>query len=232
MFKKNLLLLCALTAAYAPMAVADDVADVKGKCKKCCNCASLNVTGNSSLGGSLSVAGAITAGGSVTANSFITPSGALFNGLRNYAVLSNGSLITAGSTDALVPWSTTLPASVSAGITNAAGVITLPTGGIFLVMYTVRVAIAAGAAGSAAAQLQQTTASVFGNIAQSAIVFNDDTLAAGTDIDTQISGYAIITTTAATNNQLQLLVSLTADFSVPATSNPDANAQLTILQLN
>lgn len=233
MFKKNLLLLCALTAAYAPVAKAED-ADVKGKCKKCCNCASLNVSGGGSIAGALSVgsltsSGAITAGSTVSATSFVTPSGALFNGLRSYAVFSNQSDVLTGET---VPFAAT-PAFSNSGITNTAGNITLPVSGVFLVMYTVRFGIAAGANGVGVAQLQQGNGTTFTAITQPAVTDTLDTLPAGTDITSQVSGYAIVTTTSTTNNQINLLLSFSTDFSVsPATAPVDANAQITILQLN
>ena len=97
MYKKNLLLAYALlAAAYIPAMIASDDADMKGKCNKCCKCASLTVSGNRSLAGTLSVSGATTVGsltatGNISAPNFITPAGALFNGLRNYAAIFKSS---------------------------------------------------------------------------------------------------------------------------------------------
>ena len=60
-----------------------------------------------------------------------------------------------------------------------------------------------------------------------------DLLPVGTDVETQISGYAIVTTTSTSNNQINLLITLsTSAFTVPAALDTDANAQITILQLN
>lgn len=241
MMKKNLLLLCTLIAAYAP------VADAKSKC---CNCCSLTVSGSGSIGGSLSVggsesvggnlavSGSETVGGSVTAASFILPSGdALFNGLRNWAVFSNqGAIVAPGLTT--IPWDGT-PAFTPNGISNLAGVITLPTSGIFLIMYTVRLSYT-GEAGVNAAFLaiqQSTLAGGLGmtNITQAAVTTNTNNLAiaAGTLQETQISGYALITVTSALNNAIELRLDLPATgYTMPIALGTDANAQLTILQIN
>lgn len=234
MFKKNLLLLCALTAAYAPVAKAEDV-DVKGKCKKCCNCASLNVSGGGTIAGALSVgsltsSGAITAGSTVSATSFVTPSGALFNGLRNYAVFSNQAPVLNGTE---VPFDEPSTFNSSAITDNGSGNITLPVGGIFLVMYTVRVAVAASSTGTATVQLQQGNGTTFAAITQPAVINTTDTLPAATAIQVQVSGYALVATTSTSNNQINLEVSLSSGgLTVPAVGGTDANAQLTILQLN
>jgi hypothetical protein len=237
MFKKNFFLLCALTAAYAPVAVAapdcfreDEIVDVT-KGKKCCRCCSLTVTNNASIGGNLTV------GGSVTASSFILSSGAtLVPGLRNYAVFSNITTLTSPGTT-VVPFAASSAASISAGISiDGTGVITLPTTGIFLVMYTLRVAATGAiATGTVSAQLQQTRTGAGSEVAisQPAVVDLTDVIATvGLEVQSQISGYAIVTTTSTLNNQIDLQVILPAGYTVPATLVPDANAQLTVLQLN
>jgi hypothetical protein len=235
MFKKNFLLLCALTAAYAPVAAVapecyreDEIVDVT-KGKKCCRCCSLTVTNNASIGGNLSVGGTGTFGGSVTAARFITPSG---GPLLNWAVLSNTAAVLTGAN---VLWGATSASSVTAGITNNAGtgVVTLPIGGTFLVIYTARFTFTAGP-GSASAQLQQgSTGSGFSNISQAA-VNNIGALALPATVteELQLNGYAIVNTTSTANNQIQLPITLVLSATLPLTAvSGDANAELTIIQL-
>ena len=47
----------------------------------------------------------------------------------------------------------------------------------------------------------------------------------------QLTGYAIVNVTSATNNQIQLAITLSGAASLPVATNPDANANMTILQL-
>lgn len=233
MFKKNLFLLILAVVLFnipmSAMEVAQEMqnrpeemqmseADVKS-CKKC-----------KVIKKCLNVCGA------VTASSFITPSGALFNGLRNYAVLSNQSVLVTGQT---VPFAATTAGNFSTGITNAAGLITLPATGVFLVQYSVRVSLDATDATAlevATAQLQQGTALVQAPIGRAAITSNTTsigTIETNNIFQTQISGYALVTATSAANNVISLVVTFDDGYSIPpATAGTDANAQMTILQLN
>jgi hypothetical protein len=233
MFKKNFLLLCALTAVYAPVAIAeecfrdDEIVDVT-KGKKCCKCCSLTVTRNASIGGNLTV------GGSVTAASFILASGdTLFNGLRNWAVFSNTST-QAGGTSAIIPFGGT-PLFNNKGITNAAGVITLPNPGIFLVLYTVKIEWAEDDTETAFATLQQTVTGAGSqvDIGQPAIISSTQTTVVGEVLQTQITGWAIVTTTSTANNQIDLFLNTPTGTSLPApVITGDANAEIAIIQLN
>jgi hypothetical protein len=232
MFKKNLFLLCALTSVCAPI-VADsfheeDTVDVT-KGKKCCRCCSLTVTNNASIGGNLTVGGSETVGGSVTAARFITPSG---GPLLNWAVFSNTSGVLTGE---IFTWSTTPATSITAGIRNNGGVITLPIGGTFVVTYTVRITatgpIIPGSGGALVFLEQGSTGSGFNTIDQPTVIVHADLLPAGAEIQSQITGQAIIITTSATNNQIQLLPIFQTEYTIPLTGIPDANANMTIQQL-
>lgn len=173
---------------------------------------------------------------SVTANSFVTPSGPLFNGLRNYAVLSNQATIPSGD-NAL--WAATPAGNISAGISvnNLTGAITLPESGIFLVQYSVRFTYDPNdtVISVASAHLQQTVAGAPTNITQPAITSTTATevvATEGTDSEVEVTGYALITTTSALNNVINLVVTYTNNFSLLTATLIDANAQMTILQLN
>jgi hypothetical protein len=189
----------------------------------------LTVTGNEIVGGNVAV------NGSVIASSYLTPTGPLFTGLRNYAVLSNQVAVFDGDN---IPWTPASVGNTSAGITvDGAGFITLPTSGLFLVQYTVRLTRSpVNGTNGAIVQLQQTVAGVPTNITQASI--NSNTSIDGVDnlepeSQPQITGYALINVTSATNNVLNLAINLNgSNISIPAASGIDANAQLTILQIN
>jgi hypothetical protein len=220
MFKKNLFLLCALTSVSAPIAAdsshEEDTVDVaKGNCKKFNN---IRVCNNGLFGGS------------VTAQSFITSNGPLFNGLRNWAVFSNNAEIAGNGT---VPFSATPLFNNTAGITNAGGIITLPVPGIFAVIYTVRVTATPPLVGDFVATLQQGAGAIFDILNQPAINTVTDALTAGNSVQNQLTGYAIITTTDTTNNQIELVVLFDTGYTIPAAEAVgDANAQIAIFQLN
>jgi hypothetical protein len=172
----------------------------------------------------------LTVCNSVTAKSFITPEGPLFNGLRNWAVLANQAEVLDGAN---VFWAATPAANISSGITvnNTTGDITLPTSGIFLVQYSVRfTATPDDSADGAGAQLRQ------GGVAVSQATINNTSISySGTDLTVtpELTGYALITTTSSANNVINLLIGfLTSNITLPAAVGPDANAQMTILQLN
>jgi hypothetical protein len=233
MFKKNLFLFCALTSVCAPIAAdsshEEDTVDI-AKGKKCCHCCSLTVTNDTSIGGNLKV------GGSITANSIILPSGdALFNGLRNYAVFSNRTP-QAANTDLVIPFGATPLFANSTAITNSGVAITLPTTGLFLVMYTVRVQFAANENFVGAAAFLQQTADggvTFTPILQPAVESSQQNTAIGEVPQVQISGYAIVVTTSALNNQINVFLELGPNVMlVQSFGTTDANAQITILQLN
>jgi len=230
MFNKKLLIACTCITAYVPLCLANDAnmcVDIKGK--KCKTFNSVNICNYLNVGGNLTVGGTGTFGGAVTASSFSTPTmGLLFNGLRNWAVFSNQEAVGNGGTVLFADASS----ANTAGITNTAGSITLPVGGIFLVMYTVRFSIAAAtASGLALAQLQQTVGGTPTDISFAVINTFDET-AAGTAISSQVSGYALITTTSTSNNVINLIIGLDTGFTLPLATGTDANAQITILQMN
>jgi len=226
MFKKNLLLACTTLISCAPLFAEDEV--TRGGCKKF---NSVRVCNNLTVGGSETVSGSVTAG------SFILSSGdTLFNGLRNWAVFSNDGAITGPGTETIL-WDGA-PAFTPKGISNNVGEITLPTTGTFLVMYTIRLTIAGTTAlETAIAHLRQSTVAGGGgmtNITQAAITNNSNNLPADVlELQTQLSGYALITTTSTVNNVIDLTINLpAAGITIPVATTPDANAQLTILQLN
>jgi hypothetical protein len=238
MFKKNLFLICALSAACAPIAASepdtfheDEIVDVtKGK-KKCCRCCSLTVTNNATIGGNLTVNGSEVVRGSVTAARFISPSG---GPLLNWAVFSNQTAVTVDG--APFPWAATPATSVTAGITNNAGIITLPIGGTFFVTYTVRIT-ATGPIdpdNSAIVLLEQgSTSGSFDVIGQPAVVaLTDVIIDDGEIIQSQITAQAIVITTSAADNQFKLVSFLPDNYSIDAAiSSADANATMTIQQL-
>jgi hypothetical protein len=221
MFKKNLFLICALTAVSVAITAdtfhEDEIVDVtKGK-KKCCRCCSLRVTNN------------VTVGGSVTANNFINATTGLpvITGARNYAVFSNNSDV---DPDTIVPFGSTPLFPNTTGITNNAGVITLPVGGVFAVTYAVRFTLSGSGAG--VAQLQQGAGATFANIPPAI-----NNTGGGTDdsgLLLQATGFALIAATSTANNQIRLLINfLDAGITLPASAVPsDANAQIMITQLN
>jgi hypothetical protein len=212
MFKRNLLaLLCLLSIPLYP----------KSKCK----------TFNR-----VKVCKSLTVGGSVRACSFITPEGPLVPGILNYAVLSNQAAVTSGNN---VLWASTSNSNVSSDISinTTTGAVTLPTSGLFLVTYTVRINRTPFASTDIfTVQLQQTVAGVPTNISQAAV-----TSSAATDGITdpvpvsqaQVTGYALINVTSAANNALNLLITIDqpGSITIPATSGTDANAQMVILQI-
>jgi len=154
-------------------------------------------------------------------------------GLRNYAVVSNQVAVTTGEN---IPWS---PASgtISSGITvDGAGNITFSKVGLYLVQYTVRLQKSPfNGTSTAVVQLQQTVSGTPENITQAAItnnVSNDGLTAAQPESQTQITGFAIVNVTSSSNNVINLAVTITgSNLAIPAASGMDANAQLTILQI-
>jgi hypothetical protein len=179
-------------------------------------------------------AGSETVRGSITAASFILSSGdTLFNGLRNWAVLTNQAAVPALTN---VLWAATPPGNTSPGITfdPATGVITLPISpagtGLFFVQYSVRYSATNSGIGSA--QLQQgPPAGPFTNIEQPAIM-SVGVITTGDTTDPVLTAYALIRASAG-NNALQLLIDLSGTVTMLAAVNPsDANAEMSILQLN
>ncbi len=176
----------------------------------------------------------LTVCNSVTANSFITPSGPLFNGLRNWAVLTNQAAV--NNTDNVL-WAATPDANISSGITrNVDGTITLPTSGIFLVFYSVQFQFNGttdpgnDASGTAALQQGSTdlnqvtidTATINNNGASNALL-----------ISLEVTGYALISTASPSSNTINLNISLGGPVTLPdLTAGTSANAQMVILQLN
>jgi hypothetical protein len=238
MFKKNLFLFCALTIAYAPITADtfhEDDTVAKGSNKKCCSCCSLTVKNNAAIGGNLAVRGSEAVGGnlavagSVAAASFITASG---GPLLNWAVFSNTSAV---APDTLFPWAATPATSITAGITNNAGIITLPIGGTFLVAYTARVtATGPIVPGNVAnvALFQGSTGSGFNFINQLAVVTLEDVLIDADVIQSPITGCAIITTTSTADNQIELMAFYAGEYAInAAVFSGDANANMAILQL-
>jgi hypothetical protein len=151
-----------------------------------------------------------------------------------YAVLSNQSLITGAAANAL--FAATPAGNLTGGITlnSTTGVVTLPMG-TFLVQYSARFARSPGDTQSASAQLQQTVAGVAANIAQPAIVnasFVDGLIDAEPLAPYEITGDALITVTSTLDNNINLLITPAVNATLPAATGSDANAQLTILQLN
>jgi len=218
---KKLLIILACTNTFLR---ADRETEFKSnKCKTFQNlqvCNALNVAGNE------------TVVGSVTANSFINSSGLLVNGLRSYAVLSNQTEITSGSN---VLWAATPAGNLSSNITfdPTTGLITLPTSGLFLVKYSVRIDLGLTSP-SSIIQLQQTVAGTPTNISQPAITHDieDGETAPAPHTQSQLTGYALIAVTSTANNIINLVVTLNPDSDViPATTGTDANAQIAILQL-
>jgi hypothetical protein len=186
-------------------------------------------------------AGSETVRGAVTAASFVLSSGdTLFNGLRNWAVLTNDAAVTSADN---VLWAATVPltGNTSPGISfnPATGIITLPTSpsgtGLFLIQYTVR--FTAGASETAAkgtAQLFQGPAAgpVTVPITQPAIVSSTETTVAATSTQPQVTGFALVRASSALNNGIALNITLANGMTLPVATSPDANAEMTILQLN
>lgn len=240
MFKKNLYLVLLSAALIVPVAAVEmmemvgmdlpedmEITDAEVRSCKCKKFRCINVCGGANIGGNLTV------GGSVTANSFITPSGLLFNGLRNYAVLSNQAALTVDDTDTVL-WAATTENRLSSGITvdNITGDITLPTTGIFLVQYSVRLnRTPFNGDSNVTVQLLQA-----GLASQVAITQNnsaDGVTQAEPASQTEVTGYALVIVTSSLNNTIRLDVTLPAGgATVPAATLNDANAQMTILQLN
>lgn len=174
--------------------------------------------------------------GCVTAECFKTPTGRLFNGLRNYGVLSNTAAVTTGNR---VLWLANGSGSVlSSGISvnTSNGYITLPTSGLFLVQYTARfnkVANQNQSVGTVRLQQSTTVGGAPANITAPAIISTTVTDTASAIVDqTQVTGFALIAVTSSANNVIALGVTLANGMSIPLATSPDANAQLTILQLN
>lgn len=201
---------------------------------------------NLSVGQHLNVVNDVVVGGNsvingtVTASEFITPSGPLFGGLRNYAVLAHQDFIS--PLDAFNAYTFVWPSNlinISSGISvDNAGNITLPIQGLFLVQYTVKISLSPfNSVRSAVIQLQQTVAGTPTNIDQSAITTNSSTADTDSSIDpqreTQITGYALISTSSNQNNVLSLTVTLAGNnIKIPLATGLDANAQLMIMQIN
>jgi len=171
--------------------------------------------------------------GTAYANSFVTPSGALFNGLRNWAVLANQIQILSTK---LIPWDATSAGNLSSGITvNSTGTITLPTSGIFLVQYTVRLNIDTSLDQDSQASIDLLQA---GKIINQAAIQNNTTIITTAEsnniFQTQITGYGLVTVTSAANNTISLGATFNNGYTIPGITLPsnDANAQMTILQLN
>lgn len=177
----------------------------------------------------------LTVCNSVTAKSFITPEGPLFNGLRNWAVLTNQAAVGDGDN---VLWAATPAGNISPGITvdPATGIITLPTSGIFLVQYSVQFDKTPFNGSSVGiAQLQQTVAGTPTDLTQATIqgIGATDTVAAATPLSSEeVTGYALITTTSTLNNVINLVISFSNGITFPFSTSDVANAQMTILQLN
>ena len=236
MFKKHFLitLLFAGACLRAADIVGEDAEFKSSGCKKFKNlnvCNALNVGGNE------------TVTGSVTAASFATPLGTLVSGFRNYAVLTNQAAIAESVSGETVLWGATAAGDLSADISvdTSTGAITLPTSGTFFIEYSVRLDRYPpnGDPGTslAIAQLQQTIAGTSTDISQPAITNNLDVdeITSGQTVpasERQITGYALIQVTSAANKVLDLVVTVTNNASVPATSGTDANAQMLILQIN
>jgi len=172
--------------------------------------------------------------GTAYANSFITPAGALFNGFRNYALLTNQAPIT---TTTFIGWDATPVGNLSNGITvnNLTGTITLPPSGIFLVQYSVRFTLDTSVAEDSAATIQLfQTGAVMDQIA----IQNNTTIittAESTNIfQTQITGYGLVTVASPTNRGISLGAIFDNGYTIPGITLPstDANAQMIILQLN
>jgi hypothetical protein len=79
--------------------------------------------------------------------------------------------------------------------------------------------------------LQGSTGSGFNNIGQPAVILHSEVLSAGLVTQSQITGYAIVTTTSTANNQIELEALLSTNYTIPTAGAPDANANMTILQL-
>lgn len=155
--------------------------------------------------------------------------------LCNYAVLSNQAAVT---DDSNVLWLENNPDNIfTSGISvdTSTGNITLPRHGVFLVTYTVRITRTPFDGTSVAtAQLQQTSGGIPTNISQPAVTNYtqiDGVTNTVPQTDSQIVGFAIITTDGSLNNVINLRVFLDTNLTVPSTSGTDANAQLTIVQL-
>lgn len=211
----------------------DEMESRKGSCCKPKRFGSITVCGNTQTGtlsvsGNATIGGTLTVTGPVTASSFITTTGGvLFNGLRNYAVLSGQAALTSPAT---VSW---IPTGLSSGISVAGGVVTLPTTGLFLVQYTVRVTLSETTAETSTATVQVLQGGV--PVGQPAVTTNTGIIAVtdvGDSLQFQISGYAFINSAAAAGNTIGLLVNLTGEFTVPVATGSDANAQMVVLQLN
>ena len=150
---------------------------------------------------------------------------------KSYAVLSNQVAVSSGNQ---IPWSPVVGTSHDIFV-DALGNITLPKG-LFLVQYTVRINKTPYAGTTTATvQLQQTVLGVPTNINQPAITENIsvDLVTENAPVSqTQITGYAFIKVTSASNNVLDLFVTLdNASLTIPAASGVDANAQIAIIQI-
>jgi len=162
-----------------------------------------------------------------------TPSNTPAGGIRNYAVLSNQAAVTDGEK---IVWSSSSNVATPHVVLHDSGDISLLIPGEYLVQYTVRLTKTpfSGTA-TVVTQLQQTVSGVSSNISQSAVTTNsaiDGITDSGPSSQTQITGFAVISTTSSLDNTINLTVAITGEnLTIPVTTDLDANAQLMILQL-
>lgn len=233
MLRKKLLALMLVSALYADISEVEMQHEVKGR--SCKTFRNVNVCNNLSVGGNETVTG------SITANSFINSLGAVVNGFRTYALLTNQAEIAESTAGNPVLWDATYSGNLSPAISvdTTSGLITLPTG-TFFVEYSVRLdrfpPYLYPGTSLAKVQLQQTSGGILADITQPAVV-NNAFADVGDELpvpvsERQVTGYALITVTSASNNVLDLVVTVTQNATIPAATGTDANAQMVILQLN
>lgn len=168
----------------------------------------------------------------VVASNFATPAGPLVTGIGNYAVFLNSFGVNSGD---FVLWGDTPASNISSGITldTNTGYITLPTPGIFLVMYSVRFSLQADtSSGTGFAQVYQGPAA--GPLAvispAPSILSISGTTDAANSSQPLLTGYALISVTSPANNTIGLNIQLFNGIGLFGAQG-DLNAELVVLQL-